>query len=420
MNCMQTQMTFAATAAILGLSSLLHAADFHASPAGAGSKDGSSKANAVSADGIAGLFNDTMQAGDRLLLGAGVYNASLSLTKGGTAEKPKIIEGPAGAEATATFQSTWTVEKPDKGATAIALGAGLTGVTLKNLHISHYCFAIRAQPSPTPRTNLTFDGISMEQMRHGFYLSDCDSMLFSNCTMKRYSKHGFRFDQGCDKVVLKGCVADCSEGDLDWETKTELFTFGYIMNNSGAPNTGFLFENCVAKNNMKSNQGSLKYTNGDGFVGEANTRDVIFKNCQSIRNQDGGFDLKIPGVKLIDCIAIGHRRDFRLWKEGTLENCFGGWSTTGFWGNGGPVTATNCMFVGERRGGVEMEGKAAAPITLKGCVITTDSSQKEFQATIGKVELGDTKIVPTEQVKKDARYIKAVELGKALKVGPAS
>lgn len=420
MNCMQTQMKFAATAAILGLSSLLHAADFHASPEGAGSKDGSSKANAVAADGIGGLFNDKMQAGDRLLLAAGIYKTSLTLSNGGTADKPKTIEGPTGSE-TATFQSSWTIDKPDKGATAFNLGAGLTGVTLKNLHISHYCFAIRAGVSTEkPRTNLTFDNISMEQMRHGFYLSDCDSLLFTNCTMKRYSKHGFRFDQGCDKVVLKGCVADCSEGDLDWETKTELFTFGFIMNNSGAPNTGFLFENCVAKNNMKSNQGKLKYTNGDGFVGEANTRDVTFRNCHAIRNQDGGFDLKIPEVKLIDCIAIGHRRDFRVWKEGTLENCTGGWSTTGFWGKGGPVTATNCLFIAERRGGVEMEGGAVAPITLKGSTITTDSSQKEFQAFIGKVEKGDTKVVPTEQVQKDPRYIKVVELGKPLKVGPAS
>lgn len=364
----------------------LQAADFHASPQGAGNKDGSSAANAAPASAISEIFNTRLQPGDRLLLEKGDYpDLSLSLSTGGAAGKPKTIEGEG-----AVFSSTWTIEKPDKGATAITLAPGLSDVVFKNLSIRNYCFAIRAGAAKeTPRLRLSFEGIAIEQVRHGFYLSDCDEMTLSDCKLKRYSKHGFRFDQGCDKVTLRHCSADCSEGDAVWETKTEVFPFGFILNDSGTPNSAFLLEDCVAKNNIKSNQ-TVKYTNGDGFVVEANARDVSFKRCHAFRNQDGGFDLKVKDVALSGCISTGHRRDYRIWTTGTLENCFGGWSTTGLWAKTGPVTVTRSTFLGHRKFAVEMEDGALAPVSLVAAIIASDGGNPEYRPTLGKVELGDT------------------------------
>lgn len=136
-------------------------------------------------------------------------------------------------------------------------------------------------------------------MRHGFYLSDCDSLKLIDCYLTRYSKHGYRLEQGCDNVTFSNCLADCSEGDADWETKTEIFPFGFNINSGGEPNTHLLFEDCVAKNNIKSNQ-KVKYTNRDDFSMEGNTADVTLRRCFALRNQDGGFDLKVPGVTLTD------------------------------------------------------------------------------------------------------------------------
>lgn len=399
----------------LGLSTTALAKDFFVSPAGAGTQDGSTAANAAGQRAAEDIFNDTLQAGDRLRFEPGEYTGlSLNLVKGGTKENPKTILGAAGA----VFSSSWKIEKPEKGATAITLAAGLSHVVFKDISIKGYCFAVRANPAiEAPRSGLVFDNVDMEQIRHGFYLSDCDDLTFTGCDMKRYSKHGFRFDQGCDRVRLSHCTANCSEGDPVWETKTEVFTFGFTLNDGGTPNTGFVFEDCLATNNIKSNQ-TNKYTNGDGFVAEGNSADVTYIRCHAVRNQDGGFDLKTNGVKLIDCIAIGHRRDFRLWRAATLENCFGGWSTTGFWGKGGPVTATNCLFAGERRGGVEMEDGSTAPLTLVHCLIASEPAQKDFKPVIGKVEAGDMKIITIDEAKKDPRYLEAVELGTSARVGP--
>ncbi|RYD38251.1 MAG: right-handed parallel beta-helix repeat-containing protein [Verrucomicrobiaceae bacterium] len=364
------------------------ATDFHVSPAGSGTKDGSSAADAVPAASASSLFNDTLQPGDRLLFSAGDYKGlSLILAKGGTKEKPKVVVG--GADA--VFSSNWTIEKPDKGATAIALAPGLSHVVFKDLAIRNYCFAVRANAAKdAPRSGLVFDNVDMEQMRHGFYLSDCDDMTITGCDMKRYSKHGFRFEQGCDRVRLSQCTADCSEGDAVWETKTEVFTFGFLLNNGGEPNTTFAFEDCLAKNNIKSNQ-TVKYTNGDGFVAEGNSRDVSYIRCRALRNQDGGFDLKVKDVTLTDCIAIGHRRDFRLWYNGTLKNCFGGWSQTGLWTKGGPVIVEGCTFIGHLKSSVEIEDEAPGPLTLNNCLLVTGDAK--VGAAIGKYDGTGTVIV---------------------------
>jgi hypothetical protein len=389
MNCMQTAHSVVLSVLLAG-SAL--AADFHISPAGAGSTDGSSAANAAPALSASSLFNDTLQPGDRLLFAAGDYKGlSLNLAKGGTKEKPKVVLGTPGA----VFSSNWTIEKPDKGATAIALAQGLSHVVFKDLSIRNYRFAVLANPAKeSPRSGLVFDNVDMEQMRHGFYLSDCDDLVIVGCDMKRYSKHGFRFDRGCDRVQISLCTADCSEGDAVWETKTEVFTFGFLLNDGGEPNTSFVFEDCLAKNNIKSNQ-TVKYTNGDGFVAEGNSQDVAYIRCRALRNQDGGFDLKVKDVKLTDCVAIGHRRDFRLWYSATLKNCFGGWSQTGLWTKGGPVTADDCTFIGHRLTSVEIEDNAPGPLTLNNCLLVTGYAK--VGASIGKYDGTGTVTVKTPE-----------------------
>ena len=340
---------------LLGLTGCLCAADFHVGPADAGA--------------AAEIFNKRMQPGDRMLLGAGIYqDLVLNLTAGGEDGKPKTIEGTEGA----VMVSSWNIAKPAKGATAITLAPGLRHVVLKNLSIQGYAIAVRAdRAAENPRGHLVFEGLRMERMRHGFYLSDCDDVVISGCKLKRYSKHGVRFEQGCDRVVVKDCVADGSEGDPLWETQTEVFPFGFCIKDGGAPNTGFRFENCVARNHIKSNQ-TVKYTNGDGFVVEGNSRDVAFHGCRALRNQDGGFDLKVDGVKLVDCVAIGHRRDFRVWKSGALTNCFGGWSEAGLWVKDGAVTASRCTFLGHRKSAVEGEDPAKRPVLLD-CLIVSNT-----------------------------------------------
>ncbi|HEY1121117.1 MAG TPA: right-handed parallel beta-helix repeat-containing protein, partial [Haloferula sp.] len=286
------------------------------------------------------------------------------------------------------LSSNWSIEAPEKGSTAITFAPGISDVVIRNLSIRHHCFAIRAQPSKeAPRTRIAFENIAIEQVRHGFYLSDCDDLSLTGCTLKRYSKHGFRFEQGCDRVTVKRCIADCSEGDAQWETKTEVFPFGILIGDGDVPNSSLRFEDCVARNNIKSNQ-TVKYTNGDGFVAEGKNSDVTFIRCRALRNQDGGFDLKVKDVTLTDCIATGHRRDFRIWNGATLENCFAGESQTGLWIKEGTVTAKHMTFLNHRKSSVELDDLAAATVTLTDCLLA--SAQAGYEASIGKYDASGT------------------------------
>ncbi|MEA3207618.1 MAG: hypothetical protein QOE70_675 [Chthoniobacter sp.] len=386
----------------------LPAADLYLTPAGAGKRDGSSWENAFAQAALNEAVNDRLKPGDRLMLGGGTYtNGSLRIATGGAPGKLKSIIGVDRGTGFPLFSSNWSVEHPDKGPTCVQLEAGVSHVTLQHLRIKGYCFGVKANVSPeTPRTHLTFDDVDVEQQRHGYYLSHCDDLVIENCDLKRYSKHGFRFDQGCNRVTVKKCTADCSEGDADWETKTELFPFGFTVNDGGVPSTELTFEDCVAKNNRKSNQGSLKYTNGDGFVVEGNTQDVTFIRCRSLRNQDGGFDLKVTGVRLTGCVAIGQRRDFRLWHAGTLTNCFGGWSSTGLWCKEGPVTADHCTFHEHKNSAVEADGKATAPISLVNCLISSSAAAPKVETGKKLVELKETIVASVAPGGKAPGYLK--------------
>ena len=370
-----------AGAALLLFPGVASAADFYLSPDGDGKRDGSNWSNAFDQSELNKTVNERMQPGDQLLLDGVLYeNFNLKITSGGAPGKPKIISGVYRHVGLPVLASNWAVETPEKGPTCVEIGPGVSHVRLQHLRIKGYCHGVKANPSPaTPRSNLTFFDLDMEQFRHGFYLSHCDDLLIENCDLKRYSKHGFRFEQGCHWVTVRNCKADCSEGDAVWETQTELFPFGFIVNDGGTPNTGFAFENCLAKNNRKSNQGAIKYTNGDGFVVEGNSQDVTFKRCRAVRNQDGGFDLKVDGVRLTDCVALGQRRDFRLWRRGSLHNCLAGWSTTGLWCKEGSVVASYCTFHQHKKCAVEVEDKAIVPVVLSPPKVTVGNASVELK-----------------------------------------
>jgi hypothetical protein len=353
---------------------LVHAADLHLSPSGAGKKDGSSWENAFDQKSLDTAFNDTLKPGDRLLLAGGEYKgAALALTKGGESGKPKTILGVDRGNGLPVFQSTWSVDNPTKGATAIKLAPGASHITLQGLRIKNYAYCVMAAAekvdAPKPRTHLIFDDVDMEQCRHGFYLSECDNLLLKNCDLKRYSKHGFRFEGGCNTVKLDDCTADCSEGDAEWEKKTELFPFGFSLNDGGLPNTEFMFNNCLAANNLMPLQ-KTKYKNGDGFVVEGNSQNVMMNGCRAIRNQDGGFDIKVDTAMLNDCVAVGNSRNFRMWKVADLNNCFSGYAKTGLWVNHGHVNVNNCTFHEISGAAVSTDDKATLPTTLKDCILS--------------------------------------------------
>ena len=223
--------------------------------------------------------------------------------------------------------------------------------------------------------------------------------------MKRYTKHGFRFDQGCSGVAVRRCVADCSEGDAEWEKKTELFPFGFLVNNGGEGCAGIVFEDCLAANNMMPLQKN-KYKNGDGFVVEENARDVRMLRCRAIRNQDGGFDLKVPEVRLKDCVALRNSRNFRIWNTGVIENVIAAGGKTGFWNNGGPLVIRNSTVAGVSGDAVQTDDSAKLGIELINCILA-DFGRATHKTSRGPRELKDCAVVTKDGDVKDPAFVRA-------------
>jgi hypothetical protein len=362
---------------------------FHLTPEGAGKKDGTGWADAAEQRTLGALVNDRMQPGDELLVGSGTYaHVPVVFSKGGAPGLPKVITGVDRGQGLPVLAGEWSSAAPDKGGTAIKLGTGVSHLTMTGLRLRGWVCGVSAETSAAARAHLIFQDVDMEQCRHGFFLADCDDLRLEGCALKRYTKHAFRFAQGCDRVTIRQCTADCSEGDAEWERKTELFPFGFIINNTGAPNTAFLLEDCLACNNMMPLQ-TTKYKNGDGFVVEENAVEVALVRCRALRNQDGGFDVKAKGTRFTDCVASGNGRGFRIWTTATLTNCFAGWGTTGLWCNGGPVTARRCTFHALTESAILTDDGAGEPVTLHEGLISACKEAQRHTAR-GKVMLTGT------------------------------
>ncbi|WP_372721178.1 right-handed parallel beta-helix repeat-containing protein [Novipirellula sp.] len=353
---------------------------------GAGRMDGSSWQHAISGDSLKTAVDDRLNPGDRLLIGSGVYrDATITITQGGEPERPKQIVGVDRGEGLPVLQGTWNADAPNKGATAVRIAAGVGYVGLKDLRIDGYVTGVSIAKASKGKdsAHLLFEDVDIRHARYGFYVADSDDLRFVDCDLTRYTKHGFRFEQGCDRVELLRCTADCSEGDESWEKKTELLPFGFTVNNGDSPNREFFFNQCVARNNMMPLQKG-KYKNGDGFVVEGSAENVRFYQCRAIRNQDAGFDLKVEDVRLLGCVAVNNKRNFRVWSTGVLANCFAGGGVLGLWCNGGPVLAQRCTFFGSRSAAVQTDDRAKLPVTVRDCIIadTTQAFRKTSRGPI--------------------------------------
>ncbi len=357
-------------------------------PSGAGKRDGTSWGNAFDQRAGTARLAEGLRTGDRFWIGGGTYrDAGIVIHAAGTASAPVVVEGVDRGAGLPLIESTWSESRPDRGATAIEIAPGARHLVVRNLRIRNCMVGINGPPvrGGAGRVGLRFENIGMERIRHGFYLSDCDQLVVADCTLARYTKHGFRVESGCNDVRFLRCTADCSGGDVAWEKLTELLPFGFFANGAAAPNTRLVFEDCLARNNlMPLQKGS--YKNGDGFVAEDRSTEVSFVRCRSLRNQDGGFDVKSPGVLFEGCVAIGNGRNFRIWNSGTLQNCFSGWAPTGLWSHGGSVAVSRCTFHSLPGAVAEIEDDVRGVVTFEDCLFSK-VKRPDSAGEKGKIEV---------------------------------
>ncbi len=347
------------------------AGDLFLTPLGAGDKTGSSWQNALDQGSANRAVNELLTAGVTLYLGSGTYqDLRIEVRRGGTENRPCAIKGVDRGGGLPLIRGRWTVEAPSKGPTAIRFAPGVSDLVISNLRIERFKIGVHLPDTPnaTPHHRITFANVDMSHIRHGFYLSRCSNLRLEDCDLVHYTKHGFRFENACSRVRLLRCTADCSSGSEDWERRTELFPFGFIVNQSKDPQTDIHFVDCVARNNRMPLQ-NRKYKNGDGFVVEKSAAQVAFTRCRAIRNQDGGFDLKSSAVSLRDCVAVQNSRAFRIWSTASLSNCFAGFGTTGLWSNGGRIDVDRSTFYQLSGAAILADDDSTGPLCLTRSII---------------------------------------------------
>jgi len=425
---------------------------YYMTPAGTGSMNGSNWANAFPKTQMGTTLNTTMQPGDTLFLGSGNYGTStMDITSSGTATAYKHIIGVDTGSGRPVFTGSWARTNPASG-TDHFINFGSTGTSgcayweIKDINLTKCQYAIKASDITTgpDHTNLILSGIDITLVRHGMYLRDVDNLTVEDCSVVGYSKHAFRLEFGCNNVTFRNCVADLTNGDNTWWDHSELYPFGFDVNDGGAANGNILFENCIAQNNRKNNQvvdidnaptGNFPgpedvdvdgdgvfdkpYYNGDGFVVEGNTTGpVTFTGCISVNNEDGGYDIKAAAT-FTNCVAVGNYRGFRLWDTTkTLTNCVatfpyrrtydnptGAEGGEGIWIQKGSATVDYFTFYANTGTGADKDNSTGAMI-LTNSILSFSGASGTFKA--GTVTLGTGTVTYRPGAGTDPVYVNPV------------
>jgi hypothetical protein len=359
--------------------------DKYVLPAGAGTKDGSSWANAFDAAGFQAGW-DALQPGQTLWVGSGEYsNAQLKIKSGGEAGKLKTIAGKDTGGGAPVFAGTFKKDNPSKsGANFISLSDGADFWSVQDIHVRDYKNGIASSAGGHEGVRIrNFDvtgsreGISLvgggtpekpELGSHDVEISDCEFV--------GYTKRGIRLKGGNYDFRITNCVADA--GGKAWAT--EPFHMGFSV--EGPRDHDITYTNCVALNNYH-NAGE-GYWNADGFCAER-VNNLRFINCMAFDNTDGGWDLKAENVILEGCVAVGNKRNYRFWGASTMlirclaaESVYPGGtgSALGLWAKGN-VTVENSTFYNSS---ISPDG---------GTVTVTNSIIARSKSKPGRVPLGE-------------------------------
>lgn len=374
---MNTNSTWCALTltAVMAMASAAWAKDYYATPQGAGDKTGADWANALDRHAMVSLLAETVEPGDRVMLGSGEYpligfrtTKTLAILRGGVDGKPVSIEGVDTGGGLPHVFGKYSVDNVKYHAhsyNGISLGEGVSHVRIAHLRLSHYMNGVTTGGK---NTHIEFDDVHIEQIREGFVLDGLSESVFRRCTIKSYAKRGMGFESKCDNLQVIDVEADCTGGADGW--KTEAFPFGFCIE-SESSNHHIRFERCIARNNLWQGEPD-KYWNGDGFVAEGKAHDISYYDCAALDNTDGGWDNKSRASVIERCVAAGNKRNFRVWnsngdadhptrligclsvhpyKRGGNSNALALWVT-------GTAEAERCTFVGGESTAIQVDDHA--------------------------------------------------------------
>jgi hypothetical protein len=383
-------------------------ADQYVTAAGAGDKSGKDWANARDAAALQAAL-DAAGPGNTVYVGSGEYKAAaLTFAAGGGREgATKILSGKDTGSGLPVFKGAWTKTNPEKsGGTFITVPPGVSHVAIRDLKVNNVRTAV-ALKGPNAHVDIT--NVDVTEGRDPFWIQGAavagdDSSYSSDiqvkdCDILHYTKKGLRIFDGVRRVQITNCHADA--GGKEWAV--EVFPNGFHVNggDNGVVDSDITFTDCTGSGNYHQPAEGKSYWNADGYAAEGATRNLTFIRCRAFNNTDGGWDLKTQGVKMVDCIGVGNKRNFRIWTKtgdgkAVLENCLSAYSYNpgkndhdcGFWFlYGGEVEMTNCTSYGDRLG-LKVEGKEGGEpkttqLTLTNCVLIPKADGKDRSLAAG-------------------------------------
>lgn len=364
------------------------ATNYYVTPAGAGTKDGLSWANAMASTSLAATINSTTNNLETVYLGSGNYgDFRMTITATGTATARKAIVGVDTGGGIPNFTGTQTT----RSYTTFVFGTGASYWTLKDVSINHRQWGVTSSGG---NVGLILDGVKVRSVRsHGFSFTDADNLLIQNCRAARYVEKGFNFAHSCDGVTIRNSVADCSDtglvDDVPYRsTVNSPVGFDFHVNTSTQPfNTNILIEDCESLNNDEDTSDTGDFEQGDGFKMEGRNSDITIRRCRSYRNQDAAFDLKGSNQLIEDSFAGYSRYGFKTWYSATLNNCIAMGSsrqwTLPATGTGYTFTANYCTFhnTSTTQFGTAME--AANTVNLNNCLYTNATNSTNYRSGTG-------------------------------------
>lgn len=383
-----------AIACLLVLASAVNAADGdrYLLPTAAGSGDGSawSDATAATPASVATALA-TLQPGGILHLGSGTYpGLSIDVHVAGEPGRPVTIQGEDTGGGLPLLVGDWDHAKPAGGALAITVRPGVHDVVIAGLRLRRWQEGVSIRDGGVH--DVRFADLDMQEMRSGFELAGGtdatkpaawnERLVIERCRVVKYTKRGIRFRRGNRQVTVSDCLADAGGKDY----AAEAFPMSFAIEgdrNAGKEGREALsdhdirFERCEARGNW-NDAGPGKYWNADGFCAEHSPTGLVYIDCRSSGNTDGGWDDKSAAPHLIRCTSSGNKRNFRMWNlaaPAVFEDCTGGPAIL-YGGSGdaadlwvkGAITATGCHFAGDPK--VLSLGSGEAHATFTDCTFT--------------------------------------------------
>lgn len=367
------QSSFLVLVFTLSINAGLFANTYYATKDGAGDNSGNNWNNAISDIQISSFIN-TLQPGDTLNIGSGIYNSSWTITTSGTPGNNIMILGEDTGEGFPLFQGTWVTDDGDSGDRFITL-ENASYITLKQLDVENWRIGIFTDDNYINK-GIVIDDVDISQIFVGMYLQNFEDSKILNCEVVKYMRRGFRFQKGCRYLKLVSCLADQNIGDSAWPQD---WPFGFMIEDGegGEDQRDITFIRCESRNNQQPT-GDDTYWNGDGFVIETDHPNIKFYNCVAYGNQDGGWDDKGLNTYYENCISIANGRNFRCWKQATYVNCLSAYSvvrggssgSNGMWASGN-AELKNCTFHNNNSRAIDIDG---GKVTANNCIFSADSA----------------------------------------------